>query len=68
VLDLEPAPEVPDAPSSLLVLVDRHVARRGQNLFVERIRDDLPERVTDLPVLEHLLDVEIEQPLVHARW
>jgi hypothetical protein len=60
VLVSEPAPEVADVPPAVLDHRNLGFGRAGQGGLVERVRDQLPEPVSDRPVFEHPLDVEVE--------
>jgi hypothetical protein len=56
------ATTVPDVPHAGIVLHDRRpLGASDEGVLVERVGDDLAQRMGRRPVLQHLLDVEIER-------
>src|SRR5581483_4564244 len=60
VLVAQAASEIADVPT-VLALRDLDLGRPRQRLLVERVRDDLAHRLGHVPVVEDLLDVEVEE-------
>jgi hypothetical protein len=65
VLDPQAPTEVPDHPAAVGIRHDLDIPGARQQLLVQRVRDDLSDRVAHLPRLEDLLDVQVEQPHGH---
>src|SRR5258708_18282821 len=59
---LQATPEVPDHPATVLSLLDQRISCLSQCGVIERISDHLSESFSWRPVLQHPLDIEIEEP------
>ena len=60
VLVVKPAAEVRDVPA-VAPLDDLWFGSAAERLLVERVRDDLADRLGHAPVVEDLLDIEVEK-------